>query len=73
MKPIGPMQQALLDILAPGRWVHGAKLVTATGKNRNLIWHAIERLRYRGFVIEGHWAGQASRGYRLVHDPRGVA
>lgn len=63
--PIGQTQRAILNRLRPGDWVRGADLVRVIGKPRNQVWHAIERLRARGYDITSDGPGQASRGYQL--------
>lgn len=66
MKPLGPTQQAILDMLSTGRWVGGPEMAQQLGTNRCLIWHAIERLRWRGYEIEGYGPGNGSLGYKLI-------
>lgn len=62
MPGLGPRQRAILSRLSNGDWVPGRKLSDEVGVMGHLLWHYIERLRARGYKIEG----DNVRGYRLA-------
>lgn len=59
---LGPKQTAILERLASHEWVKGRELSDSVEVLPSIIFHYIERLRDRGFDIEGH----SSKGYRLI-------
>lgn len=58
---MGRRQKAILARLSNGDWVPGRKLSEDVGVMGHLLWHYIERLRGRGYEIQG----DNVRGYRL--------
>lgn len=64
MRHLGPRQRAILSRLASGDWVKGRALADDVGVLATLIFHYVERLRARGYEIEG----DQQRGYRLIEN-----
>lgn len=62
MMRLGHRQRAILDRLQSGEWVPGRTLADDTGVLSAILWHYVERLRDRGYEIEG----DQRRGYRLA-------
>ena len=59
---LGRRQKAILDRLDHGDWVKGRALADDVGGLPAIMFTSINRLRARGFEIEGH----QQRGYRLA-------
>lgn len=66
MPPLGHTQRTILEAMPTGQWVPGSRLAELIGKDDRQLWHAIERLRVRGYRIVADRPGPKSRGYRLV-------
>lgn len=64
-KPLGRKQRIILETLAPDAWTPGPVLADKIGVPKHIVWPYIERLRDRGYQIEGEGTGTAKRGYRL--------
>lgn len=62
----------VLEMLRPGKWVHGRKLSEAVypGRGPASIRYLISRMRDEGYEIEGEQLGTMSRGYRLIAEPQ---
>ncbi len=67
---LGHVQHQVLTALATGKRMHAVTLAAMTGASVITIRVGIMRLRRRGFVFCSGGYGQASKGYRLLHDPR---
>ena len=59
---LGRRQRAILARLDHGDWVNGRVLADDVGVQHAIMFTYINRLRDRGFEIEGH----QQRGYRLA-------
>lgn len=67
---LGRKQRIILAALASGSWVRGPDLAEAVGIPAYVLWPYIERLRWRGYEIDGDPGGSHSRGYRLRRSQR---
>lgn len=64
MPHLGPRQRAILARLSDGDWVKGRSLADDVGVLASILFAYIERLRARGYEIEGNNV----RGYRLIEN-----
>ena len=67
--PLGRKQKAILSLLSEGGWVRGADIARHIGVTSYVLWPYIERLRWRGYSIEG----AQPLGYRLLCQPQQAA
>lgn len=66
MQPLGKKQRVILSVLQQQEWIKGRDLAERIGVPHHVLCPYIERLRDRGFEIEGH----GSKGYRLAGEAR---
>lgn len=60
MQYLGHRQRAIVSALSGSDWMAGPELSKRVGVKHEILWSYIERLRDRGFPIEG-----SRNGYRI--------